>query len=113
MAGGRLWACSRLSGTRRLRLRRRASTVEECGVGDVGGRWHHAVGPRRAKRRLGRPDVAAHDLPASLETDASAVGIGPLSLSREMGERVRHRGSLWRGRRGDGADAAWRSDRAA
>ena len=103
----------RLSGTRRLRLRRRASTVEECGVGDVGGRWHHVVGPRRAKRRLGRPDVAAHDLPASLETDASAVGIGPLSLSREMGERVRHRGSLWRGRRGDGADAAWRSDRAA
>ena len=103
----------RLSGTRRLRLRRRASTVEECGVGDVGGRWRHAVGPRRAKRRLGRPDVAPHDLPASLDTDTSAVGIGPLSLSREMGERVRRRGSLWTGRRGDGADAAWRSDRAA
>jgi hypothetical protein len=37
-----------------------------------------------------------------------------LSLSREMGERVR---SPWvvvaTGQRGDGADAAWRSDRAA
>ena len=59
-----------------------------------GGR--HAVGPRRAKRRLRRPDVAPHDLPASLDTDASVVGIGPLSLSREMGERVRRPGSLWR-----------------